>query len=622
MAGFEWAMVTGFVGIIIFFGIWSQKYVKNAADYLVAGRGCGKYLGATAGEAASMGAISLIAFLQAAYVGGPVAWWTMIVTVVVYLLISVTGWGIYRLRETRAMTLNELLEKRYSRRLRIFCGVLCFISGVLNMGIFPIVTGRFIVYICNLPVYFEFAGLTFKTVWLTTGILVAVSLLLAFKGGQISLIITDFMQWSLIMAMYIAVGIAVYRIVNWDDISAAILAQKDTRPMLDPYMPTTANAFGLWYFVLFSFRAFYNVLSWAPGSGRAQSATQAREAKMMWILSYIRQGANMGLVFAAVACFAFMNSPQFADMAAKIQATIQNIPNAKVQSEMAVPIFLSYILPVGVKGLFVAGMVAASISTLDTYFLSWGGVLTQDVIAPLKRKPLSNESRLKFLRWSVAGVAVFVYFFSLVWKQSDYIWMYFAITGSIYTGGAGAVILGGIYWRRATEKGAWAAMITGSGLAIISIIVQQQCSREPWWPHWLNGLWLSVMASLCAIMIFVIISFLTYKQPYDLEELLNRKPHLWEKHPDKVKYTWFEILITVITIVLLVSLAIGGWYSRTHEISAQSWLTFWKWYSFIVFGYSIPVAIWFFIGSLFDLRTLFKTLKENHLLATTDSDKG
>ena len=80
---------------------------------------------------------------------------------------------------------------------------------------------------------------------------------------------------------------------------------------------------------------------------------------------------------------------------------------------------LSNILPMGLMGAFAAVMFAAFISTHDTYLHSWGSIFIQDVVMPFRDKPFEKETHLKLLRYSIFGVAIFIFLFSLLFQQNQ-----------------------------------------------------------------------------------------------------------------------------------------------------------------------------------------------------------
>ena len=142
------------------------------------------------------------------------------------------------------------------------------------------------------------------------------------------------------------------------------------------------------------------------------------------------------------------------------------------------------------------------------------------------------------------------------------------------------------------------AMITGSGLSLAGIILRQIYLDELWWPFWLDGMMLSVIASVIAIGVFVIISLSTRNEPYDLDSLLNRntKEEVGAVNNELKQRFWFEYAVGAVTVLVVVIIMIAFWYNRTHDVDPKKWITFWKWYSFFVYCYSIPLAVWFFIG--------------------------
>ncbi len=89
-------------------------------------------------------------------------------------------------------------------------------------------------------------------------------------------------------------------------------------------------------------------------------------------------------------------------------------------------------------------MLFSFITTHDSYLLAWGGLLIQDVIIPLRGRALSPREHVLWLRGAVLGVAIFIVAFSTMFEQVDNIFMFMDISASLYTGGAGVVLLGAL----------------------------------------------------------------------------------------------------------------------------------------------------------------------------------
>jgi len=142
MATLDWIILAVPFMIVLGVTLYSRRFVKGVADFLAAGRVAGRYVVCVAGAEASMGLITVIAIFEQYYkVGFAVGHWGGLVAPVA-LIITLTGFCIYRFRETRAMTMGQFFEIRYSRRFRIFTGSLQSLSGILNYGLFPAVGAR------------------------------------------------------------------------------------------------------------------------------------------------------------------------------------------------------------------------------------------------------------------------------------------------------------------------------------------------------------------------------------------------------------------------------------------------------------------------------------------------
>jgi SSS family solute:Na+ symporter len=133
---------------------------------------------------------------------------------------------------------------------------------------------------------------------------------------------------------------------------------------------------------------------------------------------------------------------------------------------MAMPVFLSQILPAGFIGIVSAGMLAAFMSTHDSYLLCWSSVLTQDVVAPWFKGGLSSKARLLLTRIFILVIGVFILVWGLWYDLGQDLWDYMAISGAIYFTGAIALLVFGLYWKRASKVGAYLSLICGFGAIV------------------------------------------------------------------------------------------------------------------------------------------------------------
>ena len=185
---------------------------------------------------------------------------------------------------------------------------------------------------------------------------------------------------------------------------------------------------------------------------------------------------------------------------------------------------------------FCAIVLAFLISTHDTYLMSWGSILVQDVILPFRKKPIDQKQHIKWIRYSIFGVAAFIFLFSLFYPQNQPILMFFAISGAIYLGGSGAVIIGGLYWKRGTTTAAWTAMMVGSTLAVVSIIIPAFWKNFP-----LNGQELWFIAMVVSGISYIIVSLVGKKTESNMDKILHRgeyavkEDHLAEDNTPKPK---------------------------------------------------------------------------------------
>jgi len=634
LTGFDWGIVLVVLILMILSVAVSRRQMKSVADFLVAGRSGGRYLLSVASGVAGLGAITIVANMEMNLIAGfSMAWWGMTMGLVL-LIITVSGWVIYRFRQTRCMTLAQFFEVRYSRRFRIFAGMLCFISGLINFGIFPAVGARFFIYFCGLPHTIPIFGFDISTFALTMIILLGISIYFVTAGGQIAVIIADFFQGIFVNIVFVAIILFIFLSFDWGTIQEALSSAPQDASLINPFKTSQVKDFNFWYFLIGVVGVLYNTMSWQGTQAYNASAKSAHEAKMASVLAGWRGlPQTLLFLFIPIAAYTVLNHVDFQQIAGAVETTIASGETEAIQNQLKVPMVLSHILPRGLIGAFVAVMLAAFISTHDSYLHSWGSVFIQDVIMPFRSKPFTPKQHIRVLRWAMVGVATFIFFFSLLFKQNQYIMLFFAITGAIFVGGSGAVVIGGLYWKRGSTAAAWAAMVAGSGISVAGIIIHQMVDNFP-----INGQMFWAISMFGGSFLYLLVSLLGRRREVNMDKLLNRGKYArvdekeivelvpsrgWKMLGMGREFTRFDKFIYIVNYVWT-----GGWtivfivgtiYNLHHEVSDDTWMYFWQIYVIIHVVLATITIFWFGGGGFRDLKAMFSMLSK---MKRDDNDDG
>jgi solute:Na+ symporter, SSS family len=630
----DWIIVLLIFGVLIGVLFLSKSLMRSVADFLAAGRTGGRYLITLSSEAAGIAAISIVAYLEMNYITGFTMQWWSLTTAVATMLMTVSGWILYRFRQTRCLTMAQFFEVRYSRKFRIFTGILSFLSGIINFGIFPAVSARFFLYFCGFPDYINILGIQVSTFVLLTLLVIFIPLYFVFTGGHVSIMMTDFFQGVFINIVLLIIIVFFLFKIDWNQIFTAVSTAPENASLLNPFKTGNTKDFNFWYFLIFTIGLFYGKLSWHGAQAYNVSSKSAHEAKMGDVLYNWRNiFFVIFVVFIPVVAYTIMHNPEFISVKASVDPVLNSVGSATLKNQLVVPLVLTNILPKGLMGAFVAIMFAAAITCHAPYLHSWGSILIQDVIIPLRGKPFEPKQHIRLLKYSIFGVAVFIFIFSLLFRETEHILLFFAVTGAIYTGGSGAVIIGGLYWKRGTTSAAWIAMIVGSAIAVGGIIILQIIPDFP-----INGMTFWGIAMFCSSMIYILVSLFGRHENADMDRILNRGKYEnknevkiinevplkgWKVLGIGKEFTKFDKIIYITTYIYtftwIAVFIFGTIHYYTSGVSDIEWLNFWKTYIWINTGILIVVVIWLTAGGFIDLKEMIVTLR---LAKPDDKDSG
>ncbi|MCA9119402.1 MAG: sodium:solute symporter family protein [Planctomycetales bacterium] len=454
----DWCIVVAYLLVSLAIGLVVKRYATDMASYIAAGRSVGVWLGVASMTGTELGLITVMYSAEKGFKGGFAAFHIAILAGIVTFMIGATGFIVAPLRETGVLTIPEYYGRRYGKPTQVLGGIILAGGGILNMGLFLKVGSMFVVGVTGLSQQ----GWAMPVVMTS---LLALVLVYTVLGGMISVIVTDYIQFVVLaFGLLLATWLAIAKL-GWDNIFATIestMGEGGFNPFL------SESHFGVEYVLWMGFLGIVGCALWPTAVARAlaMESTQAVKRGFRW--SSVSFTIRFLIPYFWGICALVFFVQYEPELAAAFGVGGATVPHAEPPANAlyAMPLFVSRLLPMGVIGIVSAAMIAAFMSTHDSYLLCWSSVIVQDIIAPLAPKPLDTRMRVLLTRISIVVIGIYIWAWGLFYQGKDDIWDYMAITGAIYFTGAFALLVGGLYWKRASSTGAFCALIAGCSAII------------------------------------------------------------------------------------------------------------------------------------------------------------
>jgi Na+/proline symporter len=726
----DWLIAIVPVVCIISIAVYSKKYVRGVVDYLAAGRVAGRYVICAGDLTAGLSVITLVALVESKYqVGYALTFWEYL-TVPVGIIMGLTGFCVYRFRETRSLSIGQFLEMRYNRPLRIVAATIRTLAEMVTNAIGPAVAANFFIYFLGLPHEIMVMGVALPTFTIVVISSLSLCMLIIWPGGRISLLISDAFQGLMSYPIFVVIAGYIFLHFGWNDtIGPVMIDRVEGESFINPFDIENLRDFNIFALFVTIMGSILNKASWI-GNDTTTSGRTPHEQKMAGILGTWRSlFAVLMMLLIAVMIIALMTHSKFADQARDIRTELtgkvamEAVPNTDQRErlvadldalpvqyhnigvdaplsqehnldtpyidtardslsgtpegnqqfqkfrtlyhQMMLPVALKNLLPPGLMGLFLLLMIMLLISTDDSRVFNASSTIVQDIIVPFIKKPLTAKQHLLLFRISSLSVCVFFFVVSIFFVQIDYIIMFTTMMCALWLGGAGPIMIFGLYSRFGTTTGAFGALIFGSGLSLVGLFLQRNWAEMvyPWldahgWTdsvgHFLetvsgpfnpyiawemsavkfpiNSYELYFMAMISGIAAYIVGSLITQREPYNLDRLLHRgeydvaneykEPFKWSirnafqkligitpeyTRGDKI-ITWSVFGYAIVYKFGLCFVAVLIW-NMISPWSVEWWSQYFFITSLVVTGIlGVISTFWFLIGGVIDVRKLFRDL--------------
>ncbi len=322
--------------------------------------------------------------------------------------------------------------------MRILGAVLLIIAGVLSLGVFLKLGAVFIVHFLDLPI---------TSIHIATTLLLILVLIYTALGGMISVVLTDFIQFVFLafgMVITTVLVISGDGLIGFFDKAAVVYATQGFDPFNHP-------EYGWWFVAYWSVFAISGCVLWQPVAQRILSSENPAVNRSIF--------RSTGMMFMGRAFF-----PIIWGIGAALMYGAGSDPSG------GMPRLLAELLPIGILGLVTAGMFAAMMSTDSSYILAWSTIIVQDFLDPIRKTPFTDEARLRWARGSIAAIGFLMLVFGIWYELKDSAFRYLLDVTTIYYAGGLPALVGGVYWKRATTAGAYAAFVCGALLPLAFVI--------------------------------------------------------------------------------------------------------------------------------------------------------
>ncbi len=574
LAGLDWVIIAVYFTIILGLAWWVIRRQKQTTDgYFLAGRSLGWFIVGASIFASNIGSEHLVGLAGSGATDG--------VAMAHYELhawcLLVLGWVMVPFyMRSRVYTMPEFLERRFSPSARTFLSVVSLVAYILTKIAVGIFAGG-VVFSVLLP---ELNLFGFDSFWVGSVLVILITGLYTILGGMKAVAYTEALQTIiLIIGSALVTVFGLKALGGWGELR--VIAGSEMFNLWKPLVPHGIQ--GTWAPVMESGRMawyFNNNYPWigmlfcAPIVGlwywctdqyivqRTLSASNETEARRGSIAAaFFKLLPVFIFIIPGIIAFALARSGQNATLQAAMMDANGNLIRDNAQS--AFPLMVAHILPVGIRGMVVAGLLAALMSSLAGAFNASSTLFTMDFYSRLR--PNVSQERLVWIGRVATGIMVLI---GLLWipviRGGRGLYDYLQGVQGYLAPPIFVVFFLGVFNKRMNAKGAMAALITGFSLGIIRLAVDTPPKLIQGFSYTSGSfLWIfnniffqyySILIAIVCAAVMLIVSYRTAEPDYARISGLTYGT-VTDEHRSASRASWGrgDVIASVLVVILILA---------------------------------------------------------------------
>lgn len=457
--------MTAYMLIVVGIGIYfAKRSQKNSENYFLGGRSLGPWVTAMSAEASDMSGWLLMGLPGVAYWCGLAdAFWTALglaIGTYVNWLIVAKRLRSYSIVSGDSITIPDFLSNRYHEKKKIILSI----SAVFILVFFTVYAASCFVTCGKL--FSTLFGFSYHSMMIVGALFV---LLYTFLGGFLAESASDFMQG--VVMFFALVVVLIFGTIKAGGFSAVI----DNAQAIEGFFSLTSIASptvdadgvqqvanGLPLFGeagSYGFLTIISTLSWGLGYFGVP--------QVLLRFMAIRKGKELtrSRRIATIWCFISLAAAVYIGLMGRAMFPVHESLNTSSDAENIFIIISQTLFHPAVAGIVMAGILAATISSSDSYLLIASSAFSKNLYEGVFKKGASDKqvmwvSRIILMVIALIGIAIAWDEDSVIFKVVSFAWAGFGAT-------FGPIMLFSLFWKRTTRAGAIAGMLTGGVMVFV-----------------------------------------------------------------------------------------------------------------------------------------------------------
>jgi SSS family solute:Na+ symporter len=540
LTGIDWLAIALYFGLLLGVAWWVVRKNKNtAADYFLAGRNLGWWVIGASIFASNIGSEHIVGLAGSGAKDGvalahyELHAWCLLVLAWVFVPFYA---------RTLVFTMPEFLERRFSTGSRYVLSIVSLVTFVVSKIAVGIFAGG-VVFATLLP---EMHIGNIDSFWIGSVLVIALTGLYTALGGMRAVAYTDAVQVVVLIggsALLTFYGLSTLGdggiIAGWGKLREYCGSEMFNlwKPLVPAGQVATwapvieLNAAGAitkqaWYFN--GNFPWLGMAICAPVIGlwywctdqyivqRALGAPNERVARQGSIFAaFLKLFPVYLFIIPGLICFALAKSGKVPGLAEVYDPLTGQ---ATAASQGAFPLMVKYLLPAGLRGIVVAGLLSALMGSLAGVFNACSTLFTVDIYEKLRPKATQSELVRMGRIATVVMVGIAMAWIPVV-KGAHGLYGYLQSIQGYLAPPVFVVFFFGVFWKRLNAKGCLWAMIIGFVVGLFRMFVDTPCTINPkfhyaegsffWIINNINFQYFSILITIISAAVMVVVSYLT-----------------------------------------------------------------------------------------------------------------